>query len=377
MKNNALHVLIIAMEYPPFVKGGLGVHYAELVESLGKFCKVTIICAQSENSYPSYEKKDNVTIQRITIPSLFPFNHIHFNIVSFIKSFTIDCDVIHICAPFGLLNTFYKRKPTVTKIHTLYKTQKGSFIYNNIIFPLAAFMDKIMIKRSDVILTTSEFMEKEIINIYKVPPDKVTSILNGINSNFYYKVKINPPKIKNILYVGRFVERKNALSIITAIPEIIKKYKDIKFIFIGGGFTEGNLYEQKIKRTINELKIEKYVRIIPWIEQIQLKEYYRDAYIFIHPADYEPFGNNILEAMASGTPVISSNWGGPKEIIGSNGTLLKHVDNTSIAKVIQKYLRDVKYRNKMANLALSRAKKFSWDKNAQETIKIYKKIIKK
>jgi len=370
-----LTILIVSMEYPPFVKGGLGIHYYELTNAISKYCKVKIICARTDAFTPPYKKKGSLEIFRIKIPSMFPFNHIYFNLASFLYSIRMQYDIIHLCAPFGLLNTLFKQKPTVTKIHALYAVQKGNFFYQNIIFPLAAFMDKIMISRSDLILTTSKFMQDEIIKRYSINPKKIHYILNGVNDKFKSKKIKSKFDIKSVLYIGRFVKRKNALSIIKAVPDIVKKNKRVKFIFIGGGFTEGTYYENQIKKEIAANKTNKYIEILGWINHDKLINFYKNAYLLIHPSTYEPFGNNIAEAMSAGVPVISTNGGGPKEIIGKSGTLINVANSKSISKTINTYLSDLIYRNKMAKKALAKSKNFSWDKNAKITSKIYESII--
>ncbi len=381
-----IKVLIICMEYPPFVAGGLGIHYFELTNELKKLCNVELLCARFDSTTPAMETKGDLTIHRLLVPKIFPFNHIVFNLKAIYVGAKIQKDLVHICSPFGLFNALFTRKPLVVKMHSVYKSQKGSLLYNLIFFPLAALIDKILIKKSDLVITTSNFMKDEILNnlsLNEKEKKKVKVIYNGVNKIFFKqgfskivmrkKLKIDS-KLKVILYVGRFVKRKNALLIIEAIPKILKREKNILFLFVGGGFTEGSEYQKKILETLKTLKLENYVRIVPWVSHKELINYYRSADLFIHPAEYEPFGNNVLEAMAAGLPILAMDLGGPKEILLDSGILLNS-KNPRVAKTILKLLENSSLTEQLARFSIKRAREFSWSNNAKETLLLYQDSI--
>ena len=386
-KHKLLKVLVICKEFPPHVQGGLGVHYKELVNELKNYCEVELICARDNFKTPKNEYFKNLHIYRILIPSIFPLNHIVFNLVAFIKGVSTKKDITHICSPFGLLNVIFKDSITVVKLHTIYPMQKGNFLYKRIIFPIASFVDMLLIQRSDFVISTSDFMKKNIIKNYKISPNKISVIYNGINKVFFEKNNHKKNLIRNelnisrdakvVLYIGRFVPRKGALKLIHSIPEIIKKNKNIVFILIGGGFTEGSQYEKDISTTIKRFGLETNIRIIPWIDHKNILKYYETSDIFIHPATFEPFGNVILEAMAMGLPVITTKSGGPEEIVQENGIVLDKNTPSSISKGILKLIKQKKLRQQLSIKGIRRAKAFSWKFNAMETISIYKSLLSK
>jgi glycosyltransferase involved in cell wall biosynthesis len=121
------------------------------------------------------------------MPNVFPLNHIFFNILAFIKSLKIKHDIVHICSPFGILNMIFKRKPTVVKIHTLYKKQTGNFLYTHFIFPLTSFIDNYLMRKADGVITITNFMKKDIINYAKIESDKIKVIYNGVSQEFFIK----------------------------------------------------------------------------------------------------------------------------------------------------------------------------------------------
>jgi glycosyltransferase involved in cell wall biosynthesis len=380
-----LSVLIISKEYPPHVTGGLGVHYYELANELKKYCTVTVLCAKEQRDAKKEEHDGNLHIYRISSPKIFPLNHIYFNIAAFFKSLRIKKDIIHLCAPFGVFNALVKTVPTVSKIHAVYAIQKGNFLYNRIFFPLATMIDRVIIKRSDCVMTTSLFMKNDIVKNYHTDEAKITVIYNGINTRFFNENRYGTHTIKEqlgitddkkiILYVGRFVKRKGALNLVKAATTVLEKFPNAVFLLIGGAFDEGSEYEAQIREHIKHSNLEKQVILLSWVSHDEIINYYNSADIFVHPALNEPFGNNIVEAMANGLPVISIDSGGPKEIIGANGILLANNEPDAIAAGISELLSNEQKLHTYGELSKKRAKDFSWDTVAQKTIDVYQNVI--
>ena len=190
-----------------------------------------------------------------------------------------------------------------------------------------------------------------------------------------YLDKFGFNKKEVVIYVGRFVQRKGALNLVKAIPDVIKKRHETLFLFVGGGFSEGSWYEKEIKKNIEDLNIGNHVKIIPWIDRDKLLEYYRASDIFVHPADYEPFGNNVLEAMATGLPVVVSKSGGPEEIVTKNGIILNKNEPSEISKGILQLLSDERKLKIFSKRSIIRAKHFSWKRNAEDTVKLYHQVL--
>ncbi len=385
VERKRLSVLIICKEYLPHVAGGLGVHYFELIQELKKYCKIDLICAREKESAEDEEIFDNLHIHRMKIPSSFPLNHIVFNLKAFSRSLGIKRDIVHLCSPFGLINVLIKTSPVVVKIHTVYAAQRGARLYNRIYFPIASLIDRFIIFRSDYVMTTSNFMKKDIHKMYGIEPSKISVIFNGINKKFFVgdaynkkslreKMKL-PVEAKIVLYVGRFVQRKGALNLVRAASTVLQKFPKTLFVFIGGGFTEGTEYEGLIHSSITALGLRNNVLILPWVTHDQVLEYYKVADIFVHPATYEPFGNNIVEAMAAGLPVISTKSGGPEEIIQDNGIILESNEPSLISESIISLCANEERSRHFSYLSKKRAAEFSWDSAAKETVKIYNKVL--
>ena len=376
-----MRVTVICAEYPPFVQGGLGVHYQELAAELRLICQVTMIAARTSRQTPRFEEVGELAIYRVLIPRLFPFNHVVFNIKSWWLSRSLPAQVVHLCSPFGFLNLVFKKSPAVVKIHSLYKGQTGGFFYQRIIFPAAALIDKYMIERADLIMTTSTFMRDSILKQHNSV--KVISIDNGISSRWLdakmdkdkARAGVNIPESKYvILNVGRFVPRKGTLRLVQAFRKVHDKHPQAHLVLIGGGYTEAAGYESRLTDYIDAHNLEEAVTMVGWMPSEKLKPYYDAADLYFHAATYEPFGNVILEAMATGLPVIAVKAGGPEEVTGTSGVILENNDPEGMAKAIDEFITDPNRWAEYSILSLERARTFSWKKAAAETLAGYASI---
>lgn len=112
-----------------------------------------------------------------------------------------------------------------------------------------------------------------------------------------------------------------------------------------------------------------------WISDDELVGFYNLATLYIQPSLYEGFGFPVLQAFACGCPVISSNAGALPEVVGEAGIVFDPRDQDKLVNILTAVLNDKTILQKMSQLGLERAKKFSWEKTAQETIKVYEKVL--
>lgn len=369
-----LRVTVICPEYPPFVQGGLGVHYHDLLEELRHVCEVTLIAARVSRHTPAQESSDGLTIHRLLIPRFFPLNHIFFNIKAWFATRRTRPQVVDLCAPFGIFNLVFKKYPTVIKVHSLYKGQTGGFFYKRLVFPIAAQFDRFMINRADLVMTTSGFMKDDIMRQYK--SERVVSVSNGLSPDWLSgdrdkkaaRAQIDIPQDRIvILNVGRLVPRKGTLKLVEAFRELHERSPQAHLLLIGGSYTESANYEKRIIDYISENHLEDAVTMIGWMPVDQIKKYYDAADIYVHAATYEPFGNVILEAMARALPVVAVRSGGPEEIAGDSAMILETDDPGEMAREIEALVRDPELAARYARLSLARAKMFSWKRAANET----------
>ncbi|MEH2125609.1 glycosyltransferase family 4 protein [Nostoc sp.] len=235
---------------------------------------------------------------------------------------------------------------------------------------------------TDLVLTISESSKKDIIEYLEVDPKKVyvTPLASRYYSNYLSEeIAQGLEKQANydfskpyLLFVSTIEPRKNINTIITAFNFLKEKYKiEHQLILIG---KKGWNYEPIFAAIENS----------PWANQIHHLNYlsnelvalfYSKADVFVYPSYYEGFGLPVLEAMTLGAPTISSNTSSIPEVAGDAAILIDPSDFVQLAEAILKVIGDSQLRQELIIKGRERAKLFSWERTAKETLKAYRAII--
>ena len=237
---------------------------------------------------------------------------------------------------------------------------------------------KYVSKKVDIGITVSHSEKKEIEEILNIDKSKLRVIYHGIDKNKFKplpkcKVKSFLQKKYNIteeyiFHLSNYQPKKNVLGILKALSLLDKKP-----MLIIGGNPKGHL--PTFKRAVKKYKIEKYVVFLGYVPDEDIPYLYNGAEAFVFPSFHESFGFPILEAMACGTPVITSNVYSMPEIAGDAGVYVNPFNVSSIKEGIIKIVNDKNFANKKAKEGLRQSHKFSWDKCARLTFKIYEETI--
>ena len=228
-----------------------------------------------------------------------------------------------------------------------------------------------IVKNADKIIAVSESTKRDLINTLGVPRDKIKVIYEGA-SNIYRPVKGNVIKERfgtenYILYVGALEPKKNLITLIRAFSEAKKKGVKEDLVLVGkDGWKYKEVYDE-----IERLDLTADVLITGYVELKDLPYIYSSAKVFVMPSLYEGFGLPVLEAMSCGTPVITSDRGSFPEIVGNAGITIDALDSEKFADAISNVLDDKELSKKMRRKGLEQAKKFTWKRTAEETIKVY------
>ena len=231
---------------------------------------------------------------------------------------------------------------------------------------------EISAQSADIIISVSLSTKRDIINLFDVPEDKIYVVYPGVEERFFYedrkKSKIILDKYKlypgYLLFVGSISGRKNTERLVRAYAES-KLSKDFPLVLAGSISYRG---ENTIK-AIRDCGIEKNVRILGYVSDEDLPSLYTNAVGFLFPTIYEGFGIPILEAMASGLPVLTSNTGAAHEISGSFAKKVDPYDIDSISEGIDSILN---FSSEIIIQAKNHARSFRWERSAQEILAIYK-----
>jgi len=231
--------------------------------------------------------------------------------------------------------------------------------------------------RADLIITISEFSKKEIIDLYGVKPERIKVVYLGFDDSVYHEqqetdIAVTLKKYDlaepYLLYVGRLEKKKNIGNIVKAFVLAREHHEDLKLVLAG---SSGNQYDE-IKKIISDLKLEKEIILPGYVAQEDLPQLMAGAKAFLFPTLYEGFGLPILEAMACGTPVITSNTLPHTEVGGNAAIYADPQSPEALSDAIIKVLENSDFRRKVAESGVLRSKEFSWKKTAEEIYGIIK-----
>ena len=234
------------------------------------------------------------------------------------------------------------------------------------------------IKLADKIIAISQATKKDIIKYFHVPADKVEVIHCALSPKIHketnneklqeVKKKYSLPD-KFIMFTGLISPRKNLDRSIKAFAKVRHQIPH-KFVIVG---KKGWLYEPVFK-LVEKLGIQKDVIFTGYIPDDDLCALYTLADIFMFPSLYEGFGLPILEAMACGCPVITSNISSMPEVAGDAALLVNPYSVNDIAKAIERIYCDKNLRKQFVNKGYAQIKKFTWKNTAKRTLKVYESL---
>ncbi len=232
-------------------------------------------------------------------------------------------------------------------------------------------------QRALKILSISEYTKKDLIDCYKIDPEKIEVVYWGVSERFtpmpnksqllplLRKYQIAGPYI---LYVGKLEARKNVARLLRAYHQLRQETShQHKLVIVG---VRSYLFAD-IDETLRELRLEKEVLILENVERSDVPGLYNGASLFVFPSLLEAFGIPPLEAMACGVPVVVSNATAIPEIVGDAAIFVDPYDISSIAEAMNKVLSDAELQKKLVEKGLQRVKQFSWEKTAKQTLAVY------
>ena len=246
-------------------------------------------------------------------------------------------------------------------------------IFFRVIIPFSA-------KKANRLIAVSESTKKDIETILGIDGGKIDVVYETIDkifrpieksfaiSQIKEKYKI---KDKFILYVGVLEPRKNISTLIKAYANLIFGNKINHQLIIVGKKGWGC---QEIFKIVQNLNLSKKVIFTGYLSEKELVFLYNGADLFVYPSLYEGFGIPPLEALACGTPVLSSNISSIPEVVGEEGILVNPHNIEEISESMYRVLTDEKLRNVLKEKGIRRAKEFSEEKLAKKTIEVYKKV---
>jgi len=269
--------------------------------------------------------------------------------------------------------------PLIVTLHDIIFLEKrqnaNKSIYQNMGWYYRKLVVPIILKKCKKIITVSNYEKEHIIDTLKLNKESICAIYNGYNNHFKQLDNINNVIHKYIkednflFFLGNTDPKKNVPRTLKAYSLYLKKSK-IKLPLIIADIKEDILYSILKEQNIEEIGPK--ISIPGYILNTDLPYIYNGAFAFIYTSLRESFGIPILEAMACGTPIITSNTSAMPEIAGKDGILVDPFDANSIADKILELEEDKNYYEEQKNYGLNRVKEFSWNTTSIKLLEIYK-----
>ena len=292
-----------------------------------------------------------------------------------IKLLKIDADIYHAVSPIATKIAFLSRKsPIITTVHDLipYSLLKAPNYYKlhskkrRWLNPWYWWF----LKKSDHFIATSQITKRDMTRILNIKPEKISVVHYGTDlQKLQSPVRNDYHHPKSILYLGALDPGKGIYDTIQAFHIVAKHLKDVK-LFIGG---RGNAL-RTVTEMVHQLGVEDKVNFLGFVPQEKLSYHYKLSDILVLPS-YYGFHLMFLDAMACGLPVIAYDVGYGREYLGEAGLLVQPGSVNQLAENIMHILTDREKYVEMSKKALERAKEFSWEKTAKETIDVYKTVL--
>jgi glycosyltransferase involved in cell wall biosynthesis len=240
---------------------------------------------------------------------------------------------------------------------------------------------KVSARRAARVIAVSESTRRDVIALCGVPPARVVTVPNGVSPAFApadpaavaaFRQRAGLPD-DFILFLGTLEPRKNLVRLIDAYAKLCRGGPaDLPRLVIAGA--KGWFYEQIFGR-VAELGLADRVSFPGFVPAADLPWWYRAARLFVYPSLFEGFGLPVLEAMASGTPVITSTVSSLPEVAGQAAVLTPPDDTDALAAALREVLADRARQAQMAAAGLKQAQQFTWARTAAATVEVYRAVL--
>ncbi len=235
-------------------------------------------------------------------------------------------------------------------------------------------------ERADRLIAISESTRQDVLRFRSLPPERVVSIPLAASGAFRRVdeaqaraacARCNLTPHKFILYVGVLEPRKNVPLLLEAYARLAADYPDVPLVIAG---KKGWMYEE-IFRQVTNLGIAERVRFLGYVPEDDLIGLYNTARVFVYPSRYEGFGLPVLEAMQCGAPVITCDISSMPEVAGDAALLVGLDDAPALAGELRRVLDDDALAADLSRRGMERARQFSWERCARETLDVYRSLV--
>lgn len=266
--------------------------------------------------------------------------------------------------------------PSVVTVHDLsFLLYPQSFRTLNRLY--LQLFTQLSVRRARRVIAVSESTKGDLVRCYGLSPEKVDVVYNGKDDAFQplpadevagFRAENKLPE-RFMLFVGTLEPRKNVVRLIEAYAQL--KSNRLPLMLVGG---KGWLYNDVFAR-VEALNLTSEVHFVGYVPTEDLPWWYNAADLFVYPSLYEGFGLPPLEAMACGTPIVTSTASSLPEVVGDAGLLTDPTDTEALTGAMEQVLSDADLRGAMREAGLARAREFSWRRTARHTVASYRRAL--
>ena len=376
-----MHILIDGRMILPEMTG-VGRYLLGLVAALGRIAPdekfELLIQAGLPASHPAWQLQGS-SVHLVPVPLPHMTLRQHWEIPAIVRQRQPDLvHYPHFDLPLGTPG------PLVVTIHDLKYLMRPEF------FPHAGYTKRAIMKlmmahalrRADRVIADSKHTRQDLGQIFELDQRKVLVSYLGVDSHFFH-----PPSSETLqeaadryglsypyfLFVGERRPHKNLSNLIRAFNIHREQFRrqNIHLVVAGKPYSS----YQDPEHLVKSLNLEDQIHFIDYVSEPSLPGLYRQARAFILPSYYEGFGLPVLEAMACGTPVIAAKRTSLPEIVGPAGILIDPDDPEDIGAGLRKANQDMAWRKQVIEEGSQRAREFSWDRCASQTLAVYQEVV--
>jgi glycogen(starch) synthase len=390
-------VLLVSWEYPPVIEGGLARHVRKLSEALVRQGVVVDVLTRGTgritDSEEATEERGGVNVHRVREPG-WPRDLDRF--VAWVEQMNADMlaagealaqehsyDLVHghdwLVAQASATLADRLQVPYVTTIHATEHGRHQGWVDKPPQSHIHA-VERWMARRADAVIVCSYYMRGHVADIFDIDERRVAVIPNGVDPSELQpsgdlqalRREFAEPHEKLVLLVGRLVYEKGFQLALDALPGVIERVGDVRFLVAGSG-----THEAELRAQAERLGLAGHGTFLGWIGDDVLHSLYRIADLCVVPSIYEPFGLVALEAMASGCPCIVADTGGLREVVPVGervGLRFNGGDAEHLGVMIERLLVNGELRDRLVTEASEHVLSFDWDDIAQRTRGIYDEL---
>lgn len=365
-------VALDARKLPDF---GIGSYVAALLRHLPEMAPAwtwgVLVTAQSRELLPSFPGNVRVVLTEAKGYSL------REQVVLPVKLLALRPRLVHI--PHYVIPWAYPGKMVVT-VHDIIHVLFPQFLPKPAGYAYATFMIRAAVARARRIIAVSETTARDLTSLFGAHPGRIAVIPNGVEAEIFAPANGQDAAVREklglshpyFLFVGNHKPHKNAEAVLKAYQLLANEVGDeVPDLALAGGFAA----DGPLASRVNAMGLGTKVRFLGYLPRPQLRAVYRGALAFLCPSLYEGFGLPVLEAAACGVPIVASDIPAVREVLGEAVLKVNPKDVVEQAQAMRRLLEEPETRRKLAEGAKTKARSYSWERTAQETLGVYRLLL--